>query len=559
MRSEGLRRGARSDSQERREPCELHGLPQVITGGRIGLPIPSAYFFDPFPEPPMTTATTTTTYEQLCEHAKKTGVFASINCLLGWDERTLLPTAAGEFRAEQMATLAGLVHSRCVDPRVGDWLNEVEASDEAADPASDVGATVANLRREYDKLTKLPQDLVERIARITVEGQQAWVEARKQDDFASFRPQLEQIVSLVCEKADALGHDGERYDALLDEYEPGAKTAQVADVLNELGAKLQPFVAEIVGSGRVAPVDILKRSFPVEAQREFGIMAASAIGFDFDRGRLDVTHHPFCESMGPSDVRITTRYDEHWFPGSFFGTMHEAGHGIYEQGLRADQFGLPLGKYSSLGVHESQSRLWENSVGRSRAFWHHLLPKAKAAFPTALADVSDDDFFWAINNVCPSLIRVEADEATYNLHIIIRFELERELVSERLAVKDLPAAWNEKYEHYLGITPPSNADGVLQDIHWSSAAIGYFSTYSLGNLYAAQLYDKADQDLGGLAAQFERGEFAPLRDWLLTNVHQQGQRYTASDLIERVCGQPLSSEPLMNYLGAKLRPLYGLA
>ena len=502
--------------------------------------------------------TTTAIFEQLCEHARKTGVFESINCLLGWDERTLLPKLAGEFRAEQMATLAGLVHQRSVDPRVDDWLLELEESDEVADASSDTAATVRELRREYDKLVKLPQELVERIAHMAVEGQQAWVEARKQDDFAAFSPKLKQIVALVCEKADALGHDGDRYDALIDEYEPGAKTAEVAAVLDELGAKLQPLVAAIAASDRVAPIEILKRSMPIDAQRDFGMAASTAIGFDFERGRLDVTHHPFCESMGPSDVRITTRYDEHWFPGSFFGTLHEAGHGIYEQGLRSDQFGLPLGKYVSLGVHESQSRLWENMVGRSRAFWNHMFPRAQATFPKALADVDESDFFWAINSVRPTLIRVEADEATYNLHIIIRFELERELVSGQLAVDDLPTAWNQKYQHYLGIQPPSDADGVLQDIHWSSVAIGYFSTYSLGNLYAAQLFDKADQELGGLDQQFEQGEFTPLREWLGTNVHQQGKRFPASQLMEQVCGAPLSSEPLLHYLKAKLGPLYGL-
>ena len=504
------------------------------------------------------TTTTTPAYKQLCDHARKTGVFASINCLLGWDERTLLPQAAGEFRAEQMATLAGLVHSRQVDSRVGDWLSKLEESDIAADPTGDVAATVRDLRREFDKLTKLPQELVEQLARVAVEGQQAWVTAREADNFAAFSPQLKRIVRLVCEKADALGHDGDRYDALLDEHEPGAKTEAVALVLGELGSRLTPLVQSIVESGRQAPVDIFRSLYPVNAQRQFGIDAARAIGFDFNRGRLDVTHHPFCESMGPSDVRITTRYDERWFPGAFFGTLHEAGHAIYEQGLRADQFGLPLGKYVSLGVHESQSRLWENCVGRSRSFWQHMLPKAKAAFPDALSDVGEEQFFWAINHVAPSLIRVEADEATYNLHIIIRFELERELVSGRLDVNDLPSAWSAKYEQYLGVCPSSDANGVLQDIHWSSAAIGYFSTYSLGNLYAAQLFHQADADLGGLDQQFSKGEFGPLRGWLKEKVHQEGRRYAAADLVERVCGQPLSSDPLMTYLTDKLGPLYGL-
>lgn len=498
-------------------------------------------------------------YEELCQHARRTGVFESINSLLGWDERTLLPAAAGPFRGQQMAALAGLCHQRSVDPRVGEWLTELEQSDLVSDPHSDAGSTVRELRREYDRRRKLPQDLVEQLSRLAVEGQQAWAVARKNDDFAAFRPKLQEIVTLVGEKADALGHDGQRYDALLDEYEPGAKTDEIGAVLEDLGGRLQPLVERIVASGKQAPMEILQRHYPQSDQRAFGVQVATACGFDFQRGRLDVTDHPFCETMGPSDVRITTRYDEQWFPGAFFGTLHEAGHGIYEQGLRSEDFGLPLGQYASLGVHESQSRLWENFVGRSHSFWEHFFPQLQDRFTAALSAVTLDEFHWAINSVRPSLIRVEADEATYNLHIVIRFELERELVAGHLAVEDLPHAWNQKYEHYLGITPADDAQGVLQDIHWSSTALGYFPTYTLGNLYAAQLARQADADLGGLDAQFARGEFTALREWLHKNVHQQGRRYPAAELIRRVCHQPLSSEPLLDYLSAKLTPLYGLA
>ena len=271
-------------------------------------------------------------------------------------------------------------------------------------------------------------------------------------------------------------------------------------MLADLRAELVPLVQAIMQSGREAPVEILQREYPVAAQEAFGKAAAAAIGFDFERGRLDVTHHPFCSGMGPHDCRITTRYDERFFNSAFFGILHEAGHGIYDQGLRPEQFGLPPGTYVSLGIHESQSRMWENLVGRSRAFWQHFFPQLQAAFPAAVGDVTLDDFFWAINHVAPSLIRVEADEATYNLHIIVRFELEQALLSQDLAVGDLPAAWSEKYREYLGIEPPTDADGCLQDVHWSAALIGYFPTYSLGNLYASQFFEQADRDLGGLAA-----------------------------------------------------------
>ncbi|MEX0977907.1 MAG: carboxypeptidase M32 [Pirellulales bacterium] len=279
---------------------------------------------------------------------------------------------------------------------------------------------------------------------------------------------------------------------------------------------------------------------------------------DFRRGRLDVTAHPFCTELGPNDCRITTRYDEHFFNGAFFGTLHEAGHGIYDQGLRTDWYGLPPGEYVSLGIHESQSRLWENLVGRSRAFWQHFFPALQQAFPAALSGVSLDGFYFAINDVRPSLVRVEADEATYNLHILVRFELEQALLKGDLPVSDLPGAWNEKYHQYLGIRPDSDSDGVLQDVHWSAGLVGYFPTYSLGNLYASQFFEQAEKDLGALAPQFARGEFAPLRRWLTENIHRHGRCFSAAELVQRITGKPLSHAPLIAHLRKKLGPLYGM-
>jgi carboxypeptidase Taq len=311
-------------------------------------------------------------------------------------------------------------------------------------------------------------------------------------------------------------------------------------------------------SGQKSPVEILEREYPVPAQEAFSKAAAAAIGFEFNRGRLDVTTHPFCSGMGPHDCRLTTRYDERFFNSAFFGTLHEAGHGIYDQGLRPDQFGLPPGTYLSLGIHESQSRMWENLVGRSRAFWQHFFPQLQAAFPGAAGSVKLDEFFWAINHVAPSLIRVEADEATYNLHIIVRFELEQALLSQDLAAGDLPAAWREKYREYLGIEPPNDQDGCLQDVHWSAALVGYFPTYSLGNLYASQFFEQADRDLGGLHTLFAKGDFVPLKSWLNEKIHRRGQCYSAAELVELVTGRPLSHEPLMRHLRGKLGPLYGV-
>lgn len=497
-------------------------------------------------------------FEQLCTCTRETALLESIEELLGWDERTLMPPAAGEYRAEQITYLSGMIHRRRTDPQIGQWLDILTDSDLANDPHSDSGATIRQVGREYRKHQKLPQSLVQELTRTCVRGQQVWTEARQNDDFASFQPVLERIVELKRQEAAALGYEDEPYDALLDDYEPDARTADVARVLEKLREELAPFVAAIVESPVQPNTEILRRQYPKAEQETFGTLASSAIGFDYQRGRLDVTHHPFCAGMGPNDCRITTRYDESFFPSAFFGILHESGHGIYDQGLRNDQFGLPPGRFVSLGIHESQSRLWENSVGRSRAFWEHFFPQAQRGFPNALSDVSIDEFVFAINAVRPSLIRVEADEATYNLHIIVRFELERALMNDDLPVADLPSAWREKYRSYLGIEPPSDADGVLQDIHWSAGLIGYFPTYSLGNLYAAQFFEKANTDLGGLDTLFARGEFEPLRSWLGKHIHQPGQCYTAAELVENITGRELSHRAFMSYLRGKLGPLYGI-
>ncbi len=496
-------------------------------------------------------------YESLCRDAREVALLVSIESLLGWDERTMMPAASGDYRAEQMTYLAGLVHERRTHPRVGEWLEQLLNSDLAADPHSDTGATIRHLKRQYDKKIKLPQKLVEELTRVSVQGQQVWVEARANNDFATFRPILEKTFALKREQADALGFVECRYDALLDDFEPEMLTSHATKVLADLREQLVPLVAEIRDCGRKPNEQLLRGEFPAAQQEAFGKHVAAAVGFDFHRGRLDVTAHPFCTSVGPHDCRITTRYEEDFLPSAFFGILHEAGHGIYDQGLRPDHYGLPLGEANSLGIHESQSRLWENLVGRSRPFWEFFYGQLKTTFPK-FASVTLQEFYYAINDVKPSLIRVEADEATYNLHILIRFELEQALINDELRVGDLPAAWNEKYQHYLGLTPPNDADGVMQDIHWSAGLIGYFPTYSLGNLYAAQFFEQADADLGGLTAMFRCGEFQALRDWLRKNIHDQGQRYSSAELVERITGKPLTHAPLMRHLRGKFGPLFGL-
>jgi carboxypeptidase Taq len=497
-------------------------------------------------------------YNELCDHMRQIAMLVSIESLLGWDERCLLPADAGDYRAEQITLLAGMVHERFTAPCIGQWLGTLESSPLAAEPFSDTGATLRQLRHQYDKKVKLPRKLVEELARTAVLGQQVWQESRAKNDFAAFAPLLDRTLALKREQAAALGYEEAPYDALLDEFEQGERASNVERVLAALRAELVPLVAAIAASRRRPDASILARTFPVDRQHALGQEAAAKIGFDFRRGRLDVTAHPFCSGMGPNDCRITTRYQPQFFNSGFFGILHEAGHGIYEQGLRTDQYGLPLGEYVSLGIHESQSRLWENVVGRSRPFWQYFFPIAQQRYPEALSKVGFEAFYFAINDVRPSLIRVEADEATYNLHILIRFELEQALLSGDLPVADLPGAWKEQYQRALGIEPPTDAEGSLQDIHWSAGLIGYFPTYSLGNLYAAQFYERADADLGGLAGQFAAGEFEPLRQWLLTHIHQHGQRYTAAQLVERVTGEPLSHRPLIRHLKAKFGPLYGI-
>ncbi|QEG34016.1 carboxypeptidase M32 [Bythopirellula goksoeyrii] len=498
------------------------------------------------------------TYDLVTSHVREAAILESIQELLEWDERTKMPAAGGNYRADQAAYVAGLEHRKQTDPRLGEWLTELAESPLAADQSGDTGTVIRHLRREYDKQTRKPQKLVEELTRAAVEGQQIWAAARKANNFAAFQPILEKMVDLKKQEAAALGFETTPYDPLLDDYEPGESTENIAHVLSNLRDALVPLVQAIAESGQRPDVSILERTYPADAQESFGKQAAAAICFDFTAGRLDSTDHPFCCMLGPNDVRLTTRYDEHWFSDCFFSILHEAGHGIYDQGLPAEHYGLPTGEYVSLGIHESQSRLWENQVGRSRAFWEHFFPSAQQAFPQALGDVTREAFYGAINDVRPSLIRVEADEVTYNLHILIRFELEKALLEDQLSVADLPGAWDEKYMHYLGVASPTADDGVLQDVHWSAGLFGYFPTYALGNLYSAQFFGQAQEDLGDLDAQFRRGEFSNLREWLREKIHRHGKRYSAAELAERITGKPLSHQALIQQLSVKYGELYGL-
>jgi carboxypeptidase Taq len=498
----------------------------------------------------------TAAYAELVRRSKDVALIQSCSAVLQWDQQTYMPKAGSALRGDQLAMLAALAHDRATDPRVGELLAAVEASPFAPDSLE--AANVREMRHSYDRATKLPKRLVEELARVTTQAQEAWVGARAKSEFPAFRPWLEKVLALKREEAHAVGFKGHAYDALLDEYEPGMTSAEVTHIFADLAKELVPLIRAVAESLRKPDRSVLDRDFPTDRQKVFGEAAAAAIGFDFTAGRLDTTTHPFCSGFGPGDCRITTRYNPRAFHESFFGVLHEAGHGLYEQNLPAEHFGTPAGAACSLGIHESQSRLWENQVGRSRPFWEHFFPRMKQTFPT-VSDVSPEAFFFAVNEVRPSFIRVEADEATYNLHIILRFELELKLITGELSVADLPAAWNTKFQSLFGMIPPSDREGCLQDIHWSLGGVGYFPTYTLGNLYAAQFMAAARRDLGGpdVEAGFRRGEFAALADWLKSRVHAHGRRYRSGELCLRATRQSLSSAPFLTYLREKTAGLYG--
>jgi len=499
-------------------------------------------------------------YAELVRRSKELGVLNSCTAVLSWDQHTYMPAKGAGLRGEQMAFLASLSHQKFTDPKVGELLGVVEGSDLVAEPAADVAANVREWRRAYNRATKIPSSLVEELARVTTQAQQAWEQAKKANDFPTFRPWLEKVVDLKRQEADVVGFQDHRYNALIEEFEPGTTVAELKTLFADLTKGLVPLIRAIADSPKKPDRSILERDYPVDRQKLFAESAAVAFGFDFAAGRLDTTAHPFCSGFGPGDCRITTRYNPRFFSESFFGVLHETGHALYEQNLPAEHFGTPLGSACSFGIHESQSRLWENQVGRGRPFWDHFFPRLRQAFPTALADVSLDAFTFAINDVRPSLIRVEADEATYNLHIALRFELELALLSGDLTVAELPGAWNDRFKALFGLSVPDDARGCLQDIHWSFGGIGYFPTYTLGNLYAAQFMSAVKKDLGGeaVADLFRRGEFVRLKDWLTQNIHRHGQRYRAHELCRRATGAPLSPKPFVAYLNEKFGQLFSV-
>ena len=475
--------------------------------------------------------------------------------VLFWDQQTHMPEGGVAARAEQLATLSRMAHEMLVSEETGGLL---DAAGEP-EPGTEGSAVVRLARRDYDKATKLPSRLVEETSRATALAEPAWARARAGSDWAAFAPLLEKIVALRREAAEALGYEDHPYDALLDAYEPGAKKARLEETFEGLREEIVPMISRISELPDEGNSALLHGEFDEAAQEGFGRKVVAAFGYDWTRGRQDRAVHPFCISPGgPGDARITTRLDPTWLSPALFATFHEAGHAMYEQGVDPSYSRTPLAGGVSMGVHESQSRLWENLVGRSRPFWSHYYPSLRGTFPGSLGDVDLEAFYRAINEVEPSEIRVEADELTYDLHIMLRFELEVALIEGSLRVADLPAAWNAKMEEYLGVAPRDDANGVLQDIHWAAGLFGYFPTYTIGNVLSSQLFETATERLPEIREGIGRGEFGMLLAWLRENVHRHGSRYDPDELVAKATGRPMETGPYLRYLRSKFGELYEL-
>jgi carboxypeptidase Taq len=495
-------------------------------------------------------------FEPLREHLAALADLRNVAQLLDWDQQTMMPPGGAPARAETAATVQKISHEMFVSDKTGRLLEAAEAQLNGAAADSDESSLVRVTRRRWEKARRVPPQLAGDLARAASIGHQAWVVAREASDFAAFMPYLELNFELVQRYIDCFDGFECAYDVLLDDYEPGGRTSELAPLFDELKDELLPLLAIVEQHQDRVDDSLLYGHFPVERQRELVSWLLARMGFDRAAWRIDDAVHPFATGFSNHDVRITTRWDEGFLPTSVYGAMHECGHGLYEEGIAQSLQRTPLGHAESLAMHESQSRLWENLVGRGRPFCGVLAPRIAEVFGNGLSALDADSFYRAVNRVAPSLIRVEADEVTYGLHIIIRFELEQELVEGRLAIRDLPEAWNARYGEYLGVEVPDDAHGVLQDVHWAAGLIGYFPTYALGNLIAGQLFERARADLPGLDVQIAAGDLHALREWLREHVHRHGAKFSTSELLDRLVGGPIAVGPFVDYLKAKLGQVY---
>jgi carboxypeptidase Taq len=495
---------------------------------------------------------TGTPLERLRERLAEVSDLAKAATLLIWDQRVMMPPGGAAARAESFGTVSRIAQERFIDPEIGRLLEELRDLEESSDYDSFEASLIRVTRRQYEKATRVPPELVGEIRRASALGLAAWGPAKQQSDFAQLQPHLEKLLELRRQYVECFETPDETYDVLLDDYEPLMKTAEVRAIFDDLKEQLRPLIDEIAEAGEVDD-SFLRGDFDQRTQRELGLEIVRAFGYADDEWRLDETAHPFMTTPGTADIRLTSNFRPHDMT-SLFATMHEFGHGVYEWGVDRSFARTPLASGVSLGVHESQSRTWENLVGRSRPFWRWFYPRLQQAFAAQLGSVDEEAFYRAVNKVHPSLIRIDADEVTYNLHIILRFELEQELIEGRLAVADLPSAWNERIEEYFGIEVPDDARGVIQDMHWSGGSFGYFPTYALGNVVSVQIWDRALEDLGDVDERFERGEFGDVRDWLHEHLYKLGAKFTPQETVERVTGSRIDAEPYMRYLREKLAP-----
>ena len=481
-------------------------------------------------------------YDSLCIKSRELSLLENTAAVLGWDQETYMPSGGSAYRAKQLAWISGKMHELGTSD---DFLKDLEGAEgETLHPIQI--ANVREIRYNYRRATQLPQALVEKDSEVNSLSQVAWSEALKKSDFSIFAPHLTKLLDLAREKADLWGYEDEPYDALLEGYERGAKTSEIATIFDEVGDQLASTAQEACDRSAELPANMLDGDYPIADQQTLNREIAEDIGFDFNGGRIDTAAHPFCTGLGPNDTRLTTRYLENNFTSSLFAVLHEAGHGLYDQGLSPEQHGLPVGNAVSLGIHESQSRLWENHVGRSRAFWEKWLPRAQELFPH-LAKMDLDTFMTAVNRAEKSFIRVEADEATYDLHILLRFGIERQMLNREIEVKDIPAVWNEGFQRAFGMTPPDDSRGCLQDIHWSMGGLGYFATYTLGNFNAAQLYHRAMQDTQ-IANACDQANYAPLLQWLKTNIHAKGSELFPLELMKAATGEETNPQFHLTHL-----------
>ncbi len=478
--------------------------------------------------------------------------------VLSWDQQAYMPSGGAPARASQLATLARLAHERFTSERMGTLLQGLGDETRALPYEDDTVSMLRVAQREYDKAVRLPSAFVAELAEQSGLATTAWAQARAANDWNAFEPHLARMLELKQREAEYIGYTDRQYDALLDAYEPGMKTVQVAEIFDAVRRELVPLVQAIRAHADRVDDAVIHRHYDPDKQWALAREALRAIGYDFARGRMDRVPHPFCTTFSNHDVRVTNRVLPDFFNSAFFGALHEGGHALYEQGSPDKYERTALAGGTSLGVHESQSRLWENLVGRSRAFWEFFFPKFKKTFRKNAADMDAEKMYRAVNQVQPSFIRVEADEVTYSLHVMLRFEAENLLLENKLRVSELPSWWDEAMSSYLGITPPDFAQGVLQDVHWSMGLYGYFPTYSLGTFLSAQWFDQARKELGDLEAQFARGEFQPLLQWLTEKIYRHGRKFTLNELAVQITGEPLQTRSYLAYLKNKYAELYEL-